>query len=306
MPIALMTQSAFLRRQFARTRHTLLGLPVARKKSKPASESQVEASLASQPLGVPPSQHLQQIAHFPTQQRVLERKQSVVERAGVHSSQSSPLESGEQLGWGRSALRFTLTLVMIVCFSVLGAVILPDLYYRVFSSTPTAYDEVSEAAREYEQPGAEEVVEAEEPYMPDFNPNLPEGAWISIPLIGVYTQLQPTENPDEALDTGVWMVPDFGRPGSQDMPIIAAAHRFGWDWWWQNDYWKYNSFYLLTETEPGDRIEIVYEQRKWIYEIYDGEEGTLISDYDADLILYTCKHLRSPIRHFRYARVVEV
>jgi hypothetical protein len=114
-----------------------------------------------------------------------------------------------------------------------------------------------------------------------------------------------TLDENEALDKGVWLVPDFGRPGDTTQPIIAAAHRFGWDWWWKTDYWKYNSFYLLTETEPGDRIEIIYDQRKWVYEIYAGEEGELITDYDADLILYTCKYLNSPIRYFRYAKLIK-
>jgi hypothetical protein len=87
--------------------------------------------------------------------------------------------------------------------------------------------------------------------------------------------------------------------------MILAAHRFGWEWWWQSDYWKYNSFYLLPDTEPGDIVEIIDDQRKWTYEIYGGGEGDSILDYDADMILYTCKFLNSPVRHFRYARLVD-
>ena len=143
-------------------------------------------------------------------------------------------------------------------------------------------------------------------YQPEFDPSLPEGNWISIPLIGVKTQLQPTENPEEALETGVWWVPDFGKPGDgTQLPMIVAAHRFGWQWWWQSDYWKYNSFYLLPDTQPGDRVEVIIDQRKWVYEIYAGEEGEDITDYHADLILYTCKYLQSPVRHFRYARLID-
>jgi hypothetical protein len=141
--------------------------------------------------------------------------------------------------------------------------------------------------------------------MPVQNPDLPTGSWLSIPRIGVYSEMHATLDENEALDKGVWLVPDFGRPGDTTQPIIVAAHRYGWDWWWKSDYWKYNSFFLLTETEPGDRVEIIYDQRKWVYEIYAGEEGELISDYDADLILYTCKYLNSPIRYFRYAKLVK-
>lgn len=141
-------------------------------------------------------------------------------------------------------------------------------------------------------------------YLPPVNPNLPTGDWFSIPKIGVRSQLQPTASYEEALETGLWQAPDFGKPGSLEMPMIVAGHRYGWKWWWKDEYWKYNSFYLLPQVEVGDRIEIISDQRKWIYEVYAGEEGTEITDYQADLIVYTCKYLQSPLRYFRYARLV--
>jgi hypothetical protein len=147
-------------------------------------------------------------------------------------------------------------------------------------------------------------VEGSPPYQPPIDPTLPEGSWLIIPRIGVRTQLQRTMDAEEALATGVWHVPDFGSPGDTEKPIILAAHRFGWKWWWQSEYWKYHSFYLLPDTQPGDRIEIIADQRKWIYEIYAGEEGVEITDYEADVILYTCKFLDSPLRHVRYARLI--
>jgi len=142
-------------------------------------------------------------------------------------------------------------------------------------------------------------------YEPPIDPTLPEGDWLIIPRIGVRTPMQPTETPEEALATGIWWVPDFGGPGYDELPMILAGHRYGWKWWWRDDYWKYHSFNLLPNTEPGDRIEIISGQRKWIYEIYAGAEGDEITDYDADLILYTCKFLTGPIRHFRYARIID-
>lgn len=141
--------------------------------------------------------------------------------------------------------------------------------------------------------------------LPAINPNLPVGDWLVIPKIGVRSQLQATANYEDALDTGLWRAPDFGKPGSLEMPMIVAGHRYGWKWWWQDEYWKYNSFNLLPELQVGDRVEVISEQRKWIYEIYAGEEGNEITDYKADLILYTCKYLQSPLRYFRYARLVE-
>ena len=56
----------------------------------------------------------------------------------------------------------------------------------------------------------------------------------------------------------------------------------------------------------GDTVEIIWKQRKYVYEIYKEEEGEEISDYTADLILYTCESLKSPIRIFRYARLLEI
>lgn len=142
-------------------------------------------------------------------------------------------------------------------------------------------------------------------YLPPFEATLPTGDWLVIPRIGVRSELQATSTADSALDTGLWLVPDFGQPGDSDQPIIVVGHRFGWKWWWQNDYWKYHSFYLLPELELGDRVEIIAQQRKWTYEIYASEEGPAISDYQADLILYTCKYLSSPVRIFKYARLID-
>jgi hypothetical protein len=139
---------------------------------------------------------------------------------------------------------------------------------------------------------------------PPFNENLPVGDWLIIPRIGVRSTLQPTENYEEALTTGIWLDPHFGRPGDRKVPMIVAGHRFGFQWWWQDDYWKYHSFYLLPDLEPGDKIEVISGQRKYSYEIYAGEEGSEITDYQADLIVYTCKFLDSPIRIFRYAKLV--
>lgn len=143
-------------------------------------------------------------------------------------------------------------------------------------------------------------------YLPPKQDYLPEGDWLVIPRIGVRSQLQPTDNYQDALDTGLWLVPDFAKPGQYDLPMIVAGHRYGWNWWWKDDYWKYNSFYLLPDVEPGDIVEVISDQRKWTYEIYAGEEGAQISDYDADLILYTCKYLSGPARYFRYARLINL
>src|SRR5690606_37234365 len=94
-------------------------------------------------------------------------------------------------------------------------------------------------------------------YEPPFNENLPEGDWLIIPRIGVRSTLQQTENFEAALTTGLWWVPGYGVPGDLRAPMIIAGHRFGFKWWWEDDYWKLHSFYLLPRLEEGDTIEIL-------------------------------------------------
>lgn len=196
------------------------------------------------------------------------------------------------------------------------AVFLPDIYYLVveadtiaipgqyeFSVDGTAYAQGAAATRT--NLPKEELDQKNQVYQPPKNEYLPEGEWLNIPRIGVYTELHVTKDPSEALKEGVWRDPEFGEAGDLSSPVILAAHRYGYQWWWEDDYWEYHSFYNLPEIEVGDRIELIRDQRRYVYEIYRAEEGEEITDYEADLILYTCKFLRSPLRHIRYARVVQ-
>jgi sortase (surface protein transpeptidase) len=180
----------------------------------------------------------------------------------------------------------------------------PKVYYKVFSPReivlPTN-ESASVMGGEY-QAGARTT--AAEIYQPQYDASLPSGNWLIIDQIGVRTPIRATQDLADALTTGVWMAPDYGRPGDRDKPIILAAHRFGYKWWWKNDYWKKNSFYKLPELRAGSIVKIIADHREWQYEVYRAEEGDEITDYDADLILYTCKFLNSPIRHIRYARLI--
>ena len=210
----------------------------------------------------------------------------------------------------RSANIFLL-IVSALSLSVAGLLMLPDMYYRVFPADIQpilALEEGTPLGGDFNQEAQEEEALVEDKVTPPVkNSNLPTGNWLIIPRIGVRTELRVTVDPAEALKQGVWMAPGYGKPGDEyDLPIILAAHRFGWDWWWQTDYWKYHSFYNLPELEPGDLVEIIVDQRKWTYEIYAGEQGEEITDYEANLILYTCKFLDSPLRHFRYARLIDL
>ncbi len=195
-------------------------------------------------------------------------------------------------------LRFVLFSIIITACLVIGSLVIPELSSRLFSDTQEGV--FVQAGEQHVEPSTAQV---KKPIERPVDATLPQGTWIRIPSIGVNTQARPLQNADEALAEGAWMVPDFGRPGDETQPTIMAAHRYGWKWWWQSDYWKLNSFYLLTETKPGDTIEVVSDQKKYIYEIYASGEGEEITDYSADLILYTCKFMNSPIRYFRYAKL---
>lgn len=202
--------------------------------------------------------------------------------------------------WFQRILLFIAIMSMIILLFVFS----PQVYYHFFPAQTITYQtEESGTALggDFEEGAKEQMVER---YQPEKDESLPKGDWLIIPRIGVRSEMMMTQSSDEALAEGIWWVPDFGKPGD-DLPIILVAHRYGYQWWWKTDYWKYNSFYLLPDLEPGDVVEIVSDQRKWMYEIYQAEEGEQITDYSANLILYTCKYLNSPVKHFRYARLID-
>ena len=237
--------------------------------------------------------------------------------AALAVSQTASVRSNlwsEVVNWGLGLLMLGATISLVVMYG-------PQLYYSVFShktaSLESDYEVMAvdgEFVSETNEQTAANLVESYEDddvlisrrYLPEINENLPTGDWLIIPRIGVHSELQATATAEEALETGVWWAPDFGLPGELDYPMIVAGHRYGWEWWWKTDYWTYHSFYRLPELQSGDEIKLISEQREWIYEIYASEEGEEIADYQADLILYTCKFLNSPLRYFQYARLVQL
>jgi LPXTG-site transpeptidase (sortase) family protein len=135
--------------------------------------------------------------------------------------------------------------------------------------------------------------------LPKIDTTLPLGKILNIPKIAVNGEILEGEDYDTLLEQGIWRVNDFGTP-EDELVMILASHRFGYITW-SADYRNQNSFYHLPKTTVGDYIEIVWNQRLYTYEIYKAEESTEITDYTADLILYTCKLYNSPLRIFRYA-----
>lgn len=180
----------------------------------------------------------------------------------------------------------------------------PDLYHSLtpFDPQPIAASVDSSAlGGDWEDGTLYATIE-----LPPRDENLPEGNWLIIQKTGVRTLIDenPEEQLEESLAKGVWRAPDFGSPMEYGHPMILVAHRFGY-LRWSNAYRRQHSFYNLDKLEIGDTFDVIWEQRRFTYEIYAGEEAEHVSDYSADVILYTCKHLNSPIRIFRYARRVE-
>jgi hypothetical protein len=144
-------------------------------------------------------------------------------------------------------------------------------------------------------------------WQPVFDPILPQDPKLIIPAIGVETNIG--EGMADSLETvlrqGPWRIFNFGTPAQRQYPTIIAAHRYGY-LAWSNTFRRKNSFFNLPKLKAGDIIEIDWQQRKYVYGVYAEGKGKEIADYSADLILYTCETLDSPVRIFKYAKLLKV
>lgn len=194
-------------------------------------------------------------------------------------------------------------------FAIAGVLILlivfaPSIWYLVKGGQERVSTLLANTAKQTQYVAHTEPAKI---YQPAFNPSLPKNNTLVIPSIGVDGQIYEAtaDNYEQALKKGVWRVGDFGTPFSRKYPTILAAHRYGY-LAWTNIFRRNNSFYNLPKLAVGDTIEVDWNQRKYIYEVYKSEEGDKITDYSADLILYTCEDLSSPARVFKYARLLEI
>lgn len=162
-------------------------------------------------------------------------------------------------------------------------------------SAPNEDDERDESGNtESPQPAAESS-------LPPFDPTLPTTNMLIIHGTGVNGEIHEGTNAKATLESGIWRVPEFGTPETDNLPTILAAHRFGYVYW-SNDFRSKNTFFNLPTIGEGGTFEIIWNQRKYEYRIYRAEDATQIQDYDADVILYTCRMFSSPVRIFRYAK----
>lgn len=186
--------------------------------------------------------------------------------------------------------------------------------YLYYSVLPRKTELLSQALQKTSVEMAAEAKENPTPVVPESeiipqiskDPTLPEGHYLSIPKIGVDTSILEalSDQYESALRKGVWRVGEFGIPDKAGRPMILAAHRFGYLEWTQS-YRLQNSFYKLPELKNGDMVEVVWDQHRYTYQVTKVEEGTEITDYSSDLIMYTCKFLVSDIRIVVYANLVQ-
>lgn len=201
------------------------------------------------------------------------------------------------IGLGVFAIVFATVTVLFLGF--------PQLFHFFnLSSTQAEFETLTQSLesdfQRYGEEREEEEEEIEEDPIPPLDHSLPNENMLIIPKIGVEGVIHEGEDSEALLEEGVWRVDNFGIPEDNTVTILAS-HRFGYITW-SNEHRHKNSFYNLPKTRVGDTFEIVWDQRLYEYEIYKVEEGTEITDYTADIILYTCKLYNSPERIFRYAK----
>ncbi len=192
----------------------------------------------------------------------------------------------------------------IVILSVaIVLILIPTAPYIVYKLNPSETDnEVKKITLAVEENGDIDT-QANTNQLPVQDLSLPETPYIKIDKIGVFSPISTSSDYISALKKGSWIVPEYGTPLNGKKPIIIAAHRFGYVYW-GDAMRKQISFYNLPKTHVGDQIDIIWDQRVFTYKIYLEEEKTYLTDYSADLIIYTCKYFNSPIRIFRYAKLV--
>lgn len=195
----------------------------------------------------------------------------------------------------------------VLVIAGIGLILFIFLPGAIYSAFPQAYEnEVSSLTIPVvdEIPTIAEAPHDDIPKLPPQDPALPKGERLRINKIDVDTSLTMSGDAVEALNDGPWADPQFGTPLANNLPIIIASHRWGGIGWSSEQRTK-SSFNKLPSLGIGDTIELTWDQRKFEYKVYAVEENTQISDYKADLILYTCKFLwNSPVRIFVYAERV--
>lgn len=192
---------------------------------------------------------------------------------------------------------------VIVALIVVGVPVVPWVWYRV---QPAVVGRLEQLLARPVTATTSVTTRQVDTWLPLVDTQLAQGHELLIPSLGVKTIIGEAalDQYEQVLQRGPWRVPDFGTPDNRTLPMIVTAHRYGY-LSWSNSFRRLHSFFNLPKLKPGDRVFVAWDQRLYTYEVYGGDEGTMISDYSADLILYTCQYLESDRRIFKYARLIK-
>lgn len=196
---------------------------------------------------------------------------------------------------------YTIAGILCIIIGVLLFVtpIVPYVWYNINGNATNDEAQSLQSTIAQDPEDLDEDTAPEEPELPPFDPNLPTTNILIIPSIGVNGPINENPNAFNGLEQGIWRAYEWGNP-EVNVSTIIAAHRFGYISW-TSEFRTTQSFFNLPNTKVGDTIQIIWNQRSYEYRIYKAEDSTEINDYDADLILYTCRIFNSPVRVFRYA-----
>lgn len=243
--------------------------------------------------------------YFSTWKRRREKKYHIIYKRGP--STLALVFAGMALAlWGIFALLSSYPVFLYLYYTVVPST--TKLLSKAIAQTGT---ESQSAIRQVSDSAGQQAEIPDEP-KPSIarDTSLPEGQYLAIPTLGIDTTVWEASSSayEDALRKGVWRVPEFSSPAEASAkagtPIILAAHRFGYTAWTQ-EYREKNSFYNLPDLKVGESIVLTWNQHRYTYKVTKIEEGSEITDYSSDLILYTCKFLVSPIRIIVYAELVK-
>jgi sortase (surface protein transpeptidase) len=202
----------------------------------------------------------------------------------------------------------------LLCFASIALLAYPQLPFLLnklnFNSPEKEVANLNVPVTTEEEPNTVVPVEVPTIQLPDKDLSLTEKNTLIISKIGVKAEIITGEDPVEALKKGPWIVSDYANPEQNYLEettksIIIASHRFGYSTW-STELRNQISFFNLPQTKVGDHITIIWNQREYVYEIFETDENKYIKDIEADLILYTCKYYNSPIRIFRFANLISI
>ncbi len=195
------------------------------------------------------------------------------------------------------------TTLVIISVVIILFLLVPEIVYSLY---PQAHENEAISVQipvvdEDEVPEEEEEPTWEDK-LPPRDESLTTQPTLIIERIGVNAEIQTGLRSEEALNEGPWIIPNLGAPLKDNgLPTVIASHRWGAVDWTKEER-TLKSFYDLPNLKVGDTIKIIWDQRLFEYTITKKEESTGITDYNSDLILYTCKVIwQSPVRIFIYA-----